>query len=118
MLFLTTLKKGVCLSTMGDVKVRIFISKELIKFCFEGNGNNFDSEKACQESCPSEFLQADICKIEKEVGPCRDLVERFYFDSQMGTCQKFYFGGCEGKSYNKRDIEFFFFFFFNQKPFF
>ena len=86
---LTILKKGVCLFTMGAVKVRIFILEELIKFCFEGNGNNFDSEKACQESCPSEFLQADICKIEKEVGPCRDLVERFYFDSQMGTCRLF-----------------------------
>jgi hypothetical protein len=25
-------------------------------------------------------------------------MERFYFDSQMGTCQKFYFGGCDGRS--------------------
>lgn len=71
----------------------------------EGNGNKFDSEEECQQSCPSEFLQADICKIEKEVGPCRDLVERYYFDSQMGTCQKFYFGGCEGNKNNFLTLE-------------
>ena len=48
---------------------------------------------------PSElymFAQGDICQLEKKVGPCRDLVERFYFDSQLGTCQKFYFGSCDG----------------------
>jgi hypothetical protein len=45
-------------------------------------------------------LQGDICQLEKKVGPCRDLMERFYFDPQIGTCQKFYFGGCEGDILN------------------
>ena len=33
----------------------------------EGNMNKFDSEADCQQSCPKEFLQADICKMPKEV---------------------------------------------------
>jgi hypothetical protein len=66
----------------------------------EGNGNKYESEEACKESCPSEFLQADICKLDKVVGPCRDLAERYYFDVQGGTCQKFYFGGCLGNKNN------------------
>ena len=41
-------------------------------------------------------VQGDICQLEKKVGPCRDLVERYYFDSAMGTCQQFFFGGCDG----------------------
>ena len=71
----------------------------------EGNGNKFDSQEECQQSCPAEFLQADICQLEKEVGPCRDMVERYYFDAQMGTCQKFYFGGCEGNKNNFETLE-------------
>ena len=61
-----------------------------------GNGNKYDSEEECQKACPKEFLQADICQLPKETGPCFDLVERYYFDFQMGTCQRFEFGGCEG----------------------
>ena len=34
-------------------------------------------------------------------------MERFYFDSQMGTCQKFYFGGCEGKKFIESEINMF-----------
>ena len=62
-----------------------------------GNGNKYNSEEECQKACPKEFLQADICQLPKETGPCFDLVERYYFDFQMGTCQRFEFGGCEGK---------------------
>ena len=61
-----------------------------------GNGNKYDSEEECQKACPKEFLQADICQLPKETGPCFDLVERYYFDFQMETCQRFEFGGCEG----------------------
>ena len=68
----------------------------LIRFC-SGNGNKYDSEEECQKACPKEFLQADICQLPKETGPCFDLVERYYFDFQMGTCQRFEFGGCEGE---------------------
>jgi hypothetical protein len=44
------------------------------------------------------LVQGDICQLEKKVGPCRDLVERYHFDPKMGTCQKFFFGGCDGTS--------------------
>lgn len=34
------------------------------------------------------------------VGPCRDFLERYFFDSNTGTCQQFYYGGCEGNKNN------------------
>ena len=95
---LTTLKNVACLSTTEAVKVRWkhFSQEHLHQMMITGNGNKYDSEEECQKACPKEFLQADICQLPKETGPCFDLVERYYFDFQMGTCQRFEFGGCEG----------------------
>ena len=95
---LTTLKNVACLSTTEAVKVRRkYLSQEhLHQIMMVGNGNKYDSKEECQKACPKEFLQADICQLPKETGPCFDLVERYYFDFQMGTCQRFEFGGCEG----------------------
>ena len=75
---------------------KIFVSRAPSLNVMAGNGNKYDSEEECQKACPKEFLQADICQLPKETGPCFDLVERYYFDFQMGTCQRFEFGGCEG----------------------
>ena len=75
---------------------KIFVSRAPSPNVMAGNGNKYDSEEECQKACPKEFLQADICQLPKETGPCFDLVERYYFDFQMGTCQRFEFGGCEG----------------------
>ena len=43
----------------------------------EGNGNNFDSLEDCQKSCPSQFLQMDVCEKPKDEGPCGDYEKRY-----------------------------------------
>ena len=46
-----------------------------------------------------------ICKLEKDSGPCNDGYKRWYFNSELGSCEGFIYGGCGGnlnkfKSFN------------------
>ena len=42
----------------------------------EGNDNRFDTIEDCQRSCPSAFLQSDVCQQPLVVGECGDYLER------------------------------------------
>ena len=96
----------------------------------EGNENRFDTIEDCQRSCPSAFLQADVCQQPLVAGECGDYLERYsnlikirsrgmaflfcildmllkyvfhfryYFNKDSGTCQQFYYGGCGGNKNN------------------
>uniref|UniRef100_A0A0K8RFF9 Putative salivary kunitz domain protein n=1 Tax=Ixodes ricinus TaxID=34613 RepID=A0A0K8RFF9_IXORI len=34
------------------------------------------------------------CSLEKNDGPCRAMIPRFYFDNVTRTCHRFLYGGC------------------------
>ena len=36
----------------------------------------------------------------REVGPCRNFIEKYYFDTKLGKCRKFIFGGCSQNDNN------------------
>ncbi|CAH2045947.1 unnamed protein product, partial [Iphiclides podalirius] len=60
-----------------------------------GNGNRFDSERACAAACPSAFAP-DICTLPAETGECADYTGRWYYDTTESRCKHFYYGGCGG----------------------
>lgn len=37
-----------------------------------------------------------VCRLPKDVGPCRDRYERWYYDPERATCVPFEYGGCAG----------------------
>ncbi|XP_070588383.1 collagen alpha-3(VI) chain isoform X6 [Erythrolamprus reginae] len=38
----------------------------------------------------------DICQLNKEDGPCRNFVLKWYFDPETASCARFWYGGCGG----------------------
>ena len=36
------------------------------------------------------------CKEKPDLGPCDDLISKYYCDSELNTCRKFEWGGCGG----------------------
>jgi hypothetical protein len=46
------------------------------------------------------FFFEDSCALPKEVGPCTEYVEKYYFDTNHGKCTSFLFGGCSPNENN------------------
>ncbi|XP_044888096.1 collagen alpha-3(VI) chain isoform X3 [Mauremys mutica] len=41
-------------------------------------------------------IVADICRLQKEAGTCRDFTLKWYYDSGTKSCARFWYGGCGG----------------------
>ncbi|KAL4617374.1 protein AMBP isoform X3 [Arapaima gigas] len=57
-----------------------------------GNGNKFETEKACLQHCRTEAA----CRLPMDSGPCKMYEDLWAFDSVMGKCVPFKYGGCQG----------------------
>uniref|UniRef100_A0A131Y5D8 Putative serine protease inhibitor n=1 Tax=Ixodes ricinus TaxID=34613 RepID=A0A131Y5D8_IXORI len=44
--------------------------------------------------------QEDVCLLPVEIGPCRAMVPRWFFNSTTGDCERFVYGGCRGNANN------------------
>lgn len=68
-----------------------------------GNDNNFLNKEECEESCVVSE-DKDPCGLPEAPGPCRGLVSRYLFDSEINDCRHFFYGGCFGNANNFRSI--------------
>ena len=57
-------------------------------------------ELASSASVAQDRPVADPCEQEKEKGPCRAAMPRWFYNKQTMTCQEFLFGGCKGNGNN------------------
>ncbi|XP_074067263.1 protein AMBP [Macrotis lagotis] len=69
-----------------------------------GNGNNFNTEKECLQTCRIEAA----CRLPITPGPCRGISHLWAFDASQGKCVPFIYGGCQGngnKFYTEKECK-------------
>ncbi|XP_075048304.1 papilin isoform X2 [Mixophyes fleayi] len=56
------------------------------------------------EGCPTQpsYGYPAMCSLPSALGPCTDWITRWYFVSDVGKCNRFWYGGCHG---NKNNFE-------------
>lgn len=48
---------------------------------------------------------ATYCYLDKQQGPCKQALNRLYYDPRANTCKEFIYGGCEGNDNNFNTFE-------------
>ncbi len=84
------------------------------------NGNNFATKLDCQSTCRKHLEQEQvqprtleaavvtagsanpICDLPVDVGPCKAMKPKYFYNGQSGKCERFIYGGCKGNE-NKFD---------------
>lgn len=62
-----------------------------------GNGNNFENEEECADSC---HPVQDTCILPPVRGRCNDNLRSWYYDANSKSCNEFEFSGCRGNRNN------------------
>ena len=45
------------------------------------------------------------CRLPKQIGPCRGLIPRVWFNRNTGQCENFFYGGCQGNENNFETVQ-------------
>ncbi|UJR08655.1 hypothetical protein I4U23_012914 [Adineta vaga] len=62
-------------------------------------------QQADKNKKKSTKLKPALCKLPREMGPCRSAKDRFYFDLSSNECKAFTYGGCQGNKNNFRSLD-------------
>ncbi|KAK2191742.1 hypothetical protein NP493_46g01054 [Ridgeia piscesae] len=71
-----------------------------------GNGNRFETREECVQMCVERKVKPKLgvvekaCKLDPEVGPCNDTIDRWFYNTSSDHCELFVYGGCHGNGNN------------------
>ncbi|XP_055949336.1 papilin-like [Argiope bruennichi] len=64
-----------------------------------GNNNRYKSKEICENICVKQAA-LDTCDQPMDVGPCKKVTQRWFFNKAENACKAFIYGGCKGNSNN------------------
>jgi len=56
-------------------------------------------------TCGSRTRNDSVCRLPKDVGPCKAAMLRYFYNADTGSCEQFTYGGCQGNANNFETIE-------------
>ncbi|XP_064838866.1 tissue factor pathway inhibitor 2-like [Oncorhynchus masou masou] len=69
----------------------------------EGNANNFKTFLSCLIACFRIPKIPQICRFQKDAGPCEALMPSYFFNIATMQCEQFDYGGCQGNENRFQD---------------
>ncbi|VDK85707.1 unnamed protein product [Dibothriocephalus latus] len=60
--------------------------------------------RGAQSAAARGLVEDEVCKLPKDVGPCRGAFLRYYYDYETKRCDEFMYGGCKGNANNFESI--------------
>ncbi|XP_028249748.1 tissue factor pathway inhibitor a isoform X2 [Parambassis ranga] len=54
---------------------------------------------------PELFIFNELCALKDDPGPCKAIMDRYFFNVNTGACQMFEYGGCRGNANNFGTLE-------------
>ncbi|XP_022251017.1 spondin-1-like isoform X2 [Limulus polyphemus] len=92
-----------CTVTCGrgmKFRTRLYLIPSALAFC----NTELMQKTTCEAenpTCISHLADAkEICMMQKDMGPCRGLFKRWYYDTDKQSCIQFVYGGCRGNKNN------------------
>lgn len=94
-----------CSATCGKgVQIRtrlLLVEPEKVAECTSRKELNQQRQCATRQDCVFDYETAmTVCSMEVDIGSCRGLYKRFYYNPSTQSCREFEYGGCRGNQNN------------------
>ncbi|CAH1265380.1 TFPI [Branchiostoma lanceolatum] len=92
-----------CQATCARAAEKPDVNAPVLESRFRSASSKDNPSPKPDRPAPTRFPVAetgDACLMPPRKGPCKSMVNRFFFDQKLGRCDQFVYGGCKGNRNN------------------